>query len=280
MEVDLITFIVSSVLPYFAITILVGGSIVRLVMWLKIPVPLKIPTTPAPESYGGVVLRVLSEVFLFRSLLKGSKKLWAGAWLYHITLWSILLYKVLEYFPPILAGLTNHMVDFSLEPYLRTVIVSQIIGYIGILLSGFILFLLFRRLILPSLRYISKFSDYFVLILLVSITLTGTYMRVYTQLSLDEVISFIESLGSFQPKPPPSEPLFLIHFFLIQMLMIYIPFSKIIHLIGIILSPTRNQRNNPRAKRHINPWDHPVEIERWEDYAKKYGIEQREAEEV
>jgi nitrate reductase gamma subunit len=260
-------------MPYFSISILIGGLIYRTFKWLKVPVPLKIPTTPSSEKSSGVIAKVFSEIALFRGLLKGGKKLWAGALLYHLTLWSILLYKTLEYLPPIFIGLTNGFINFSLESWLRTTIVTQTIGYIGIFLSGSILFLLFRRLIIPALRYISKFSDYLILILILSIALTGTYMRVYTQLNLSEVVSFIESLASFNPTTPPTESFFLIHFFLIQILMIYTPFSKVTHFIGIILSPTRNQKNNPRKKRHQNPWDHPVEIERWEDYAKKYELE-------
>jgi broad specificity phosphatase PhoE len=57
-----------------------------------------------------------------------------------------------------------------------------------------------------------------------------------------------------------------------MILFIYIPFSKVGHLIGWILSPTRNMRNISRYKRHINPWNEevPGEVEPWEEYYKRF----------
>jgi hypothetical protein len=47
--------------------------------------------------------------------------------------------------------------------------------------------------------------------------------------------------------------LFLLHFSLIMLLLIYFPFSKLMHAIGIFFSPTRNQIDNSRIKRW-GPW--------------------------
>ncbi len=46
------------------------------------------------------------------------------------------------------------------------------------------------------------------------------------------------------------------------------PFSKLMHMGGVFLSPTRNLANNNRMQRHINPWNYPVKVhtyEEWED---------------
>jgi hypothetical protein len=34
----------------------------------------------------------------------------------------------------------------------------------------------------------------------------------------------------------------------------YFPMSKLMHMGGVFLSPTRNLANNNRMKRHVNPW--------------------------
>jgi len=47
--------------------------------------------------------------------------------------------------------------------------------------------------------------------------------------------------------------LFLTHFSLIMLLLIYFPFSKLVHAVGIFFSPTRNQIDNSRKKRW-GPW--------------------------
>jgi hypothetical protein len=36
--------------------------------------------------------------------------------------------------------------------------------------------------------------------------------------------------------------------------MIIFPYSKLLHAPGLFFSPTRNQVDNPREKRHVAPW--------------------------
>ena len=45
-----------------------------------------------------------------------------------------------------------------------------------------------------------------------------------------------------------------LHLFLVAVLMIVFPLSKLLHAPGVFFSPTRNQVDNPREKRHIAPW--------------------------
>ncbi len=54
------------------------------------------------------------------------------------------------------------------------------------------------------------------------------------------------------------------------MLLAYFPFSKLVHMAGVFLSPTRNLANNNRAVRHVNPWDHPVEVHTYEEYEEEF----------
>ena len=49
--------------------------------------------------------------------------------------------------------------------------------------------------------------------------------------------------------------IFYIHLFLVCVLLAYFPFSKLMHIGGVFLSPTRNLKNNSRAVRHVNPWN-------------------------
>ena len=64
--------------------------------------------------------------------------------------------------------------------------------------------------------------------------------------------------------------LFFIHLFLVSVLIAYIPFSKLMHMAGIFLSPTRNLSNNNRFVRHINPWNYPVEVHTYEEYEDEF----------
>jgi hypothetical protein len=53
-------------------------------------------------------------------------------------------------------------------------------------------------------------------------------------------------------------------------LIAYFPFSKLMHLGGVFLSPTRNLANNNRRIRHINPWNHPVEVHTYQEYEDEF----------
>ena len=72
----------------------------------------------------------------------------------------------------------------------------------------------------------------------------------------------------FAPVVPPEgiSPVFYGHLFLVSVLLAYFPFSKLTHMAGVFLSPTRNMANNNRAVRHVNPWDYPVQVHSYEEY--------------
>ncbi len=74
-------------------------------------------------------------------------------------------------------------------------------------------------------------------------------------------------LFHFSPSVPEGlSPVFYGHLLLASVLLAYIPFSKLTHMAGVFLSPTRNMANNNRAVRHVNPWDHPVKVHTYEEY--------------
>jgi nitrate reductase gamma subunit len=114
-------------------------------------------------------------------------------------------------------------------------------------------------------------SDYFPLFLLLSIAITGILMRYFTKIDIVSIKELAIGLFSFQPVVPEGIGImFFIHLFLVCVLLIYFPFSKLLHMPGVFLSPTRNLANNNRMKRHINPWDYPVRIHTYEEYEDEY----------
>ena len=57
--------IIYAILFWTATIVLVLGVGNKVYIYAKVPAPLKIPTTPAPVTQSGVVLRMLQEVLLF-----------------------------------------------------------------------------------------------------------------------------------------------------------------------------------------------------------------------
>jgi hypothetical protein len=70
--------------------------------------------------------------------------------------------------------------------------------------------------------------------------------------------------------PAPASTIFLIHLLLVSTLAGYFPASKLVHMAGVLLSPTRNLPNNNRAKRHINPWNAPVATHSYEEWEREF----------
>ena len=54
--------------------------------------------------------------------------------------------------------------------------------------------------------------------------------------------------------PLPADPALLVHLALVAALMIVFPVSKLLHAPGVFFSPSRNQADDPREKRHLAPW--------------------------
>ena len=66
----------------------------------------------------------------------------------------------------------------------------------------------------------------------------------------------------------------LVHLLLVSVLAAYFPFSKLMHIGGVFLSPTRNLANNNRSQRHINPWNYPVKTHSYAEWEEDPGQDQ------
>ena len=60
-------------------------------------------------------------------------------------------------------------------------------------------------------------------------------------------------------------------------LLAYFPFSKLMHMAGVFLSPTRNLSNDSRIVRHVNPWNYPVKVHTYEEYEDEFRDKMIEA---
>jgi nitrate reductase gamma subunit len=227
-------------MAYVSAMAFTGGLLWKLIGYLRTPMPLPHTLTPGATTEGGAVLRVLGEATLFRSLFKADKWLWAGAWVFHAALAAI-LFRHLRYFTFPVPGLVLYMEPVAL--------------LFGLLFGATVLFLFWRRLGLPRTLYISNLPDYFALALLGMIAWTGLMVSYWLHANLVDVKGFILGLMTMQPVEVPRHPLFLVHLFLVMTLMLYFPFSKLLHAGGIFFSPSRHQpyQVQQRGRRYVNP---------------------------
>ena len=226
-------------LYYGAALVLALGLALRIRRYAAVPAPLKIPTTPAPTNRTGVVLRMIRELTLFESLFKSNKWIWLFGWMFHFGLLLVLL-RHLRYFTDPVWG----WVAF-LQPYGKYASLMMVFGLLG---------LWFRRVAVDRVRYISALSDHLMLALLIAIGVTGIAMSFAVGTDVVAVKAFFLGLMWFDWQPLPSDPLLYVHLVLVALLMLIFPFSKLLHAPGVFFSPTRNQADNPRERRHVSAW--------------------------
>jgi len=282
------------VFPYVAMIAFLAGFVYKVLGWASSAVPFRIPTTCGqekslpwikhnaidnPDTSTGVFVRMILEIFLFRSLFRNTKAafsrnasnslsysweifLWIGALAFHYSFLVVVLRHFRFFTSPVPSCLTMlEYVDGIVQLGLPGLFLS------GVVLLAATLFLLARRIFDAKVTYISQAADYFPLFLIIGIAATGLSMRYFTKVDIIDIKTLTMGLVTFSPTIPEGVGgLFYAHIFLVSILFAYFPLSKLMHMGGIFLSPTRNMANNTRAKRHINPWNYDVETHTYEQY--------------
>ena len=276
---------IAAAIAYLAFTTFVAGTVWRVVVWARAPVPFPIALTCGqqnaawlenPWTPAGAACRLALEALFFRSLLRNSVgqacslrpsstrpgersspaflyrpalSLWSAALLFHICLFWVWLGHLRFFVDPALLGPANRFLDAALLAALS--------------------FLFLRRVFDPRLRYLTLFSDYLPLALLATVASSGVLMRWWAHTDIAAVKRFALGLATFHPVAPVAVGLlFYIHLFAASALVASIPFTKLTHMAGVFFSPTRNLPNRSRARRHVNPWLAPAQIHtyaEWED---------------
>jgi nitrate reductase gamma subunit len=291
------------VIPYAAFAIFVVGVIYRVLKWAGAPVPFHIPTvcgqqkslpwikaskTESPYTTAGVIARLALDVLLFRPLFwnervelrraytllyKRNLYLWLGGLAFHWSLLVILIRHLRFFTEPVPSFvLVVQWLDEILQNLMPVLYITDVVILIALL------YLVLRRMTTPQVRYISLFSDYFAVFLLLGVATTGVLMRLIYKADLVAVKGLVMTLLSFNPAPPEGIALiFYLHLFLVCVLAAYFPYSKLMHLAGTFLSPTRNLKNNSRMERHVNPWNYPVKVHTYEEYENEFRDAMKEA---
>lgn len=227
--------VIYALMFYAATALLVAGLLFKLYVYARTPQPLKIPITPAPTTQIGVVWRMTKEVVFFQQLFKSNKWLWLFGWLFHAGL---------------LLALFHHLTAFF-GSFAALLFLSQCAAFaMTVGLTG----LWARRVVIDRVRYISAPSDHLMLALLLGIVLSGLAMRYAAYPDIVAVRAFFGGLVDFHWQPLPAQPLLLLHLALVAILMAVFPISKLLHAPGIFFSPTLNQADDARERRHTAGW--------------------------
>lgn len=241
--------IIYVILFYVAMITLVAGVTNKILQYIRVPAPLKIPVTPAPLTKPGVVYRFFTEVVFFNSLFRATKWTWIFGWMFHLSL-LLAFFRHLRYVispDSFLWPLVNLEVVQSFGKYAGFAMVVGLIGLFG------------RRIFVDRVRYISSPSDYLILILIAAIAVTGLLMSFVNHVDIIQLKAFILGLFFLDWQNLPNDIILLVHLTLVLFLMVIFPVSKLLHAPGLFFAPTRYQIDNPREQRHLSPWGAELE---------------------
>lgn len=231
--------VVYALIFYAAVIVFVAGVGRKIVQYARTPAPLKIPTAPAPLTKPGVVWRFLKEITIFESLFKSNKWIWIFGWLFHFGLLLVLLRHLRYFTEPVW-----FWVDL-IQPFGKYASLAMIVGLGG---------LWARRFLVDRVRYISSLSDHLMLALLLAIAISGTTMTFFVKVDIVSLKSFVMGLIYFDFQAMPPSILLLVHLAMVMLLLVVFPVSKLLHAPGLFFSPTRNQVDNARKRRHTQGW--------------------------
>jgi nitrate reductase gamma subunit len=275
---------------YAAAAVFLCGLSWKVWVWAKTPEPFRIPTTTgqqaslpgiarsrveSPSTALGVVGRLALEALLFRSLFRNTapapappgvacpppvflerKALWLGALALHYSLLVIVVRHLRLFVDPVpgavaaLAAIDGFFEIGTPRLYASDVIILAALAY-----------LLARRLRDPLLRYLSLPADYLALGTLIAVAGSGILLRYIARPDVTAVRGYTLGLAAFAPGPLAGPSAWLaVHVAAVAFLLAILPFTKMMHAAGIWLSPTRNQANDSRRRRHVNPWNAPVPV--------------------
>jgi len=275
---------------YAAAALCLCGFAWRVWGWADTPEPFRIPTTTgqqrsldwispsrveSPSTRLGVAGRMALEALLFRSLFRNTahasapgplpyphsvflerKALWLGAMALH---WSLAVIGVrhlrlfVDPVPGAVAALSalDGFFEIGMPRWYAT----------DAIVAAALLYLLGRRLRDPLLRYLTLPADYLALAALAAVVGTGIALRYASRVDLVDVRAFALGLAAFAPAPLRAANLWLAaHVAAAAVLVAALPFTKMAHAAGLWLSATRNQANDSRRRRHVNPWNPPVPV--------------------
>jgi len=304
-QVSGLQYVFGVVIPYLALITFVLGFAARVIGWSRSAVPFRIPTTggqqktlpwiqhsqfDSPVSTWQIVVRMALEIFTFRSLFRNTRMklneggrisyqleifLWAAALAFHYAFLVVLIRHLRLFIEPV--PFWVQLIE-NVDSFFRVEIIYPAIkfGLPGVFISGIVLlaavtFLFLRRIFVPQVKYISIASDYFPLFLIFGIALSGVFMRYVTKVDVSAIKALTMGLITFRPTIPDGvSAVFFVHIFFVSILLAYFPFSKLMHLGGIFLSPTRNMATDTRARRHVNPWNYPVPVHTYDEYEDEF----------
>ena len=221
----LFAVITGVILPPITLLTFMTAMTYRVVVWSRLPQP---ALTLFPSPSGSGVIGVVIEALFFPALFRGNRALWFLSWAFHALLLAIIVAHIQAVLD--LSALWSAL-------GVNEAAVSSLVGRVtGVMILVAVVGLLVRRVALRRVREISKPGDYVSLLLILAVVVTGNVVRFQGQLDVAVVRDYFRDLATFHFARPPMNGWFLLHLLFAQLLILYMPFSKMLHFGGVFFT--------------------------------------------
>lgn len=228
---DWFSYLVAGIMVYLAVAVFILGMGYRVYQWMQSP-KTRIKTGVFPKPVGSATrgFKVGIDSFFFPQVTKLDRSIWVFTLLFHFGLLGAFVghLRLFHEFTPLLNLLGPKGMDqFALWSG----------GTMGILLMIVLVYYVLRRLASPY-REISIPEDFVLLFLLILVVVMGDHMRFLGKIHAADYRIYFQSLMTLKPSFPPvlaNSPTrwaLDIHVLFANLLLIFFPFSKLVHVIA------------------------------------------------
>lgn len=216
---------------WISVPFCLAGIAFRIYQWSRVPrSEMKLGIFDRREPGTSKWLKLGKDSFLFPQVLDIDRRMWGFVMAFHLAVVALFIghLRLIVEFTPLAGALGDRRME-------QFAFLSG--GAIGLVLLIAALYFLIRRLASPG-RHMSTPGDYFLLILVLLVLLTGNDMRFFGDVPITAYRQYVNSLLAFSPAIPAALDTSAarwslgIHVMFANIFFFYFPFSKLMHVIG------------------------------------------------
>ena len=196
-----------AVITYIVYIVFWWRLISHALVWCRMTDQLNIQPAPAAKITPSLIAISAIDLLLFRRLFNTNKLVWVGSWTFHVSLLLVII-RHLRYF---------------LDPVPGWVVCAQPFGiFSGYVFAASLFYVLVLRITVKSQGYVS-WQNMFLLAVLFLSSISGVLLRAIFRTDVIQAKAFILGILSLKPEANLGGPLFIMHFVLFLLLLLFLP---------------------------------------------------------
>lgn len=217
---DVVVSFITGIMVYCSIAICAVGIIYQLYLWWQTPKN-NVPLNIFPQEKKNDYLRTFSDVILMPEVYKINKPMWIVALYMHLIA-PLVIISHFRFLPGVPAAVFENG------------IIKLLLGVMSLGLILCVLYLLITKFKLPY-RVMCVPGDYLLMGTLLAVVASGAYLHYFANIPVDAYKDYVKSLIQLKPLlgssilDSGSLGAFSVHIFLVNIVILYFPFSKLFY---------------------------------------------------